>query len=121
MALWVCDTCTTRFAVGLHCCPGCTSTLCHPDHEETPGPKITAAGYVSNAALDEAIDSGASTYVAPVEFTEPADGPQDAPGDVTPADVTPVDAPVEPETPAEPAPEPVKAPSGAKKASTTRK
>jgi hypothetical protein len=79
-------------------------------------PKITAAGYVSNAALDEAIDSGASTDVVPVEFTDPADAPLDAPGEPAP-----VDAPVEPETPAEPAPEPVKAPAGAKKASTTRK
>lgn len=47
MALWVCEGCTTKYAVGLSRCPRCLST---DFHEEGSMPKSTRHGGASNAA-----------------------------------------------------------------------
>lgn len=47
MSLWLCDACTTSYAVGLAACPHCGST---EHHEEGEMPKITRLGGATNAA-----------------------------------------------------------------------
>ncbi len=46
MALWVCNRCTTKYAVGLPYCPQCTSTDVREDGDV---PKNTVHGGASNA------------------------------------------------------------------------
>jgi SAP domain. len=46
MALWVCNRCTTKYAVGLGYCPQCTSTDYREDGDV---PKNTVHGGASNA------------------------------------------------------------------------
>lgn len=61
VSLWVCDDCTTRYAVGLAACPHCGSGDYRPAHEvdrdgpadertEDDMPKITVHGGPTNAA-----------------------------------------------------------------------
>jgi hypothetical protein len=51
MALWVCNRCTTKFAVGLPYCPQCTSTDAREDGSDVP--KNTVYGGASNADLPD--------------------------------------------------------------------
>lgn len=59
MALNVCGSCTTKFAVGLKRCPHCAST----DFCEDDMPKITVHGGPSDATVDEEPE-GTDTEVA---------------------------------------------------------
>lgn len=49
MSLWLCDACTTSYAVGLAACPHCGSTE-HHEEGEIEMPKITRLGGATNAA-----------------------------------------------------------------------
>lgn len=48
MTLWVCNRCSTKFAVGLSYCPHCTSTDHREDGQDVA--KITKAGGATNDA-----------------------------------------------------------------------
>ena len=97
----VCLTCGTRFAVGCHYCPGCTSTRCLPDYEydksqEAAGlAKITVAGGPSNEAKDEqdARDAEAAEAVA----EDAAEGAQDEPVTPEPDEDAPEATPATPD------------------------
>lgn len=96
MALWICEGCTTKYAVGLHRCPRCHST---DFHEEDSMPKISRAAGATNGLPDEAV----------VETVEP-EAPVVEP-DVEPETLAPEPEPetasepeVEPEADPEPAP-----------------
>ena len=53
MALWVCDECTTLFAVGAPRCPQCGSEVHHEMSEEDEMPKISkAAGPTYEGVLE---------------------------------------------------------------------
>lgn len=81
MTLWVCDQCSTAYAVGLHRCPRCTGSSFH---EEGQMPKISVTGGATNAAIPEP---------APVEV--PGEGTPEA---EAPAEGSSVEEPiVEPE------------------------
>jgi hypothetical protein len=99
--LFVCQTCTTRFAPGLPFCPGCTSYDCRPDYEVDAVPKVTVHGGVSNAAQDAqdaaVVAEPADAAPVPVEAAsvapEAAPDATEAPADDAPAEVAPVEAP----------------------------
>lgn len=99
MALWICDTCTTAYAVGLFRCPRCHGT---DFHEEGTMPKISVTGGATNAGdglpveeptstapepepVDEAVES--DDIVIEVTDDEDAEVADDEPGPVDEASV----------------------------------
>lgn len=74
MALNVCGSCTTRFAVGLKRCPHCAST---DFQEDGVMPKITALGGASDKTLPAVDDAQAldAEAVEPLDVTEHMAGP----------------------------------------------
>lgn len=75
MTLWRCKRCTTRFAVGLHCCPQCTGT---DVEEDTEMPKISKHGGATNAAEAGSPPVSASAGLVEGEFV-PGERSDDAP------------------------------------------
>jgi len=62
VALWVCDDCGSRFAVGLRMCPQCTSEQAHEEGDDDM-PKTTVYGGATNAAADDEQQTEASADV----------------------------------------------------------
>ena len=134
--LLVCLTCSTRFAVGLPHCPGCTSYRCMPAHEwdamseeERRVAKFNAHGEVSNAAGEAQAARDAEAAAAgltglEVDLTVPAavevaaesapEEPAEAPVSVPDAEDAPPQDPAPDVAPEAPTAAPAKA---AKKAS----
>jgi hypothetical protein len=68
VALWICEGCTTAYAVGAPRCPHCQST---DYREEGDMPKISAHGGATNAAEDEPQADGPVTDDTPEEEPSP--------------------------------------------------
>lgn len=94
MALWICEGCTTKYAVGLHRCPRCHST---DFHEEDSMPKISRAAGATNGLPDEAV-------VETVEPEAPVVEPDVEPETLAPEPEAASEAEAEPEADPEPAP-----------------
>ena len=80
MSLWVCRSCTAKYAVGLTACPQCGSS----NHAEDSMPKITRS---SSEPVPQPVP-------VPMPEREPDDAPGGLPADGGPAVVAPKPAPV---------------------------
>lgn len=101
MALWICEGCTTKYAVGLFCCPRCHST---DFHEEDSMPKISRAAGATNGLPEEAVVETVETVEPEAPVVEPDVEPETLAPEPEPEAASEPEA--EPE--AEPEPAPVK-------------
>lgn len=70
MALWVCNHCGTKFAVGLAYCPQCTSTDCREDQD----------GNMPRTRVRDAATSGSEPALEVTEVQVPGPVPEGDPG-----------------------------------------
>jgi hypothetical protein len=85
MALWVCNRCGCKFAVGLSMCPQCTGTSVHEDTGEDMAKSTVHGGTSDKRTEDDGWDgsnSPASTA------TPPTSTPTNEPGDQSTAPTT---------------------------------
>lgn len=94
MALWVCENCGTRFAVGLSMCPQCTSEQAHEygtrpeEQEDVDMPKITVHGGASGATTEGGEPSSAGNSSETSTETLPTSDATSSPADQSPAPTT---------------------------------
>lgn len=67
MTLWVCMSCTTKYAVGLYRCPRCTGT---EFYEDGTMPKISKFGGATNGTENPAVIEP-PTVIEPPEVVDP--------------------------------------------------
>lgn len=107
MALWICDDCTTAYAVGLTRCPRCHGTSFH---EEGTMPKISRAAGASHATRSDEPEEPARVAAegehGPERVWEPGDSPilPPAPDESYPPDAVPLDETSDEEGGEEPSP-----------------